>query len=38
MGKMKNACNILVGKPAGKIPLGRKVVDERIILKRILEK
>jgi hypothetical protein len=23
MGKMRNACNILIGKPEGKRPLGR---------------
>jgi hypothetical protein len=24
MGEKRNACRILVGKPAGKIPLGRR--------------
>jgi hypothetical protein len=38
VGKMRNAYNILVGKPKGKRPLWRSSHDERIILKGILEK
>jgi hypothetical protein len=32
MGKMRNACKILVGKPEGKRPLGRPI---RIDLREI---
>jgi hypothetical protein len=33
MWYMRNACNILVGKPEGKRPLGSRSVNGRIILK-----
>jgi hypothetical protein len=36
MGEMRNACNILVGKPKGKRPLGRPGHNGRIILDWIL--
>jgi hypothetical protein len=36
MGEMRNAYEILVGKPEGKSPFGRLRVDGRIILKWIL--
>jgi hypothetical protein len=38
MEARRNACRILVGKPEGKRPLGRKDVGGWIILKWILER
>jgi hypothetical protein len=38
MDEMRNVHKILVGKPQGKGPLGRKDIDEWILLKRILKK
>jgi hypothetical protein len=38
MGKMRNAYNILVRKPKGKIPFRRSGISGRIILKWILNK
>jgi hypothetical protein len=38
MGEMRNAYNILVGKPEGKSPFGRSRRDRKIILKWILER
>jgi hypothetical protein len=37
-GKMKNACNIVAGKPEWKRPLGRRRHRWKIILKLILRK
>jgi hypothetical protein len=36
--KMRNACNILVGKPEGKRPLGRPRLYGKVILEWILGK
>jgi hypothetical protein len=38
MGKIKNACIILIGKPKGKSPLGKHKRIRRIILEWILGK
>jgi hypothetical protein len=38
LGKMRNASNILVGKPEEKRPLEKPYVDEMIILERIFVK
>jgi hypothetical protein len=38
MGEKRNACRILVGKPEEKRPLGTYKLDERIILRWILER
>jgi hypothetical protein len=35
--EMKNAYKILVGKPEGKRQLGRQGIDERMILKWVLD-
>jgi hypothetical protein len=37
-GESRGAYRVLVGKPEGRRPLGRRGVDGRIILKWILEK
>jgi hypothetical protein len=37
VGKMRNTCKTLVDKPEGTDYLGDLIVDERIILKCILE-
>jgi hypothetical protein len=38
MGEMRNAYNILVGKPEGKRPLGRPTHGGRVILEQVLGK
>ena len=38
MRKMRGAYRVLVGKAEGRIPLGRTGVDEKIILKGIVQK
>jgi hypothetical protein len=38
IGEMRNVCEILVGKPEGKRPLGRPGMGGRIILKWVLGK
>jgi hypothetical protein len=37
-GERRVVCRILVGKPEGKKPLGRPVIDGRIILRWIFRK
>jgi hypothetical protein len=37
-GKRRNVYTVLLGIPEGKRPLGRPIVDERIILKWIFKK
>jgi hypothetical protein len=38
MGEMRNAYRVLVEKPEGRRPLGRRSLDVRIILKRVCKK
>jgi hypothetical protein len=38
MGEVRGACNILVGRPEGRRPLGRLSIDGRITLRWILGK
>jgi hypothetical protein len=38
MRDRRNACRILVGKSEAKRPFGKSVIDERIILRWILNK
>ena len=38
MGGSRGVYRVLVGKPEGKRPLGRRRIDGRIILKRIFKK